>query len=459
MSTVCARCAAPLVAGVCAGCFAGADEPFELLARIGQGGMGEVWRARHRVLGREVALKFLSEELAARPGFKARFEKEARLLARVRHPGVVEVFEVGEMEGSPYIAMALAEGRPLNELCPMPAARAVTVARELAEALGACHAAGVVHRDVKPANVIVGARAVLVDFGIAWGEGEAAGTLTRAGMVMGTPAYVAPEVLDGRPPDARADVYALGALLHQLLTGQVPVGALAPTPHAALIRRAMAPWEARIPDMATFAAELRAIEAAEVSGELPPEELTLQRAGAAVLTVASALMFLAALECVTPKVVSERQPLVMQRLEALADGRLVSYARFEVGAVLGAVGGLALGAVVWALLLGHWRRSGLLVRGGRVPQVRLLAGLVLGTVGWAALRWGLASDVLLLGPFGPVLGGLLETACLAVFWMGQLERARRGLTIPQAWPLTAWMALALVPPIVTLASYLQNWRP
>ncbi len=462
--TLCARCGGDLRAGLCARCLGG-DEEIELLERIGKGGMGEVWRGRHRRLGREVAVKYIAEELLVRPGFVGRFLREARLLARVRHPGVVAVFDAGEEEGVPYLVMELVEGGSLTARLPLPVPEALRIVIAAAEALAAAHAAGVIHRDVKPDNLLLASdgRVVLVDFGIASAPDEAPGTLTRAGALLGTPAFLPPEVLAGDVADARADVYALGGVLVQAITGQPPVGTLPNLPGAVdvLIRKAMAPHAARYPDMTAFLQALREAARLVNTQSLPVEEVTLQRAAAGVLTAASGVVIGAALRCVTPKVIAanEAQPLVMNGLEALPDGRFVSRARFEEGPVLGAVGAAAFAALVWALLIGHWRRSGYLTQGGRVPQVRTLALLTSLALIWAVLRRVFATSDGAFGPFVPILGGALEVLCLAFFWMGALEAARRGRSLLVEWPLLVWFSLATLPPVFALWNWLDAWVP
>jgi ABC-type antimicrobial peptide transport system permease subunit len=188
--------------------------------------MGAVFRARDAKLGRSVAVKVL----ASRPGGNAlaRFEREARTVAALRHPGIVTLLDVGEEGGAPYLVMELVEGESLaaairRGLAPWDAARIV---RQVAEALAHAHAAGVVHRDVTPGNVLLDrdGRARLTDFGVARSdglEGDAA-RLSKTGALVGTPSYIAPEVLAGGAATARSDIYALGVVLYEALTGELP---------------------------------------------------------------------------------------------------------------------------------------------------------------------------------------------------------------------------------------------
>ena len=198
---------------------------YALRAVLGTGGMATVWRAHDEVLGREVAVKVLSPPYAADPGFLARFEREARHAAAVSHPRLVTVFDCGVDGGTPYLVMELVTGRTLrqvlDEVGPLPAGQAAAIAAAVCEGLEAAHAAGLVHRDIKPANIILaGAEVKILDFGIARAEGTAAGTAT--GIVLGTAAYMSPEQAAGRPAGPASDLYALGCVLFEMLTGAPP---------------------------------------------------------------------------------------------------------------------------------------------------------------------------------------------------------------------------------------------
>ncbi len=208
---------------------------FAIEAVIGGGSFGTVYRGRQLGLDRAVAIKVPTYEIAADPIQAHRFAREARAAARIVHPGVVAIYAVGELaDGRPYLAMQLLEGAPLDRILadgPVPAVRALHLARHIASALSETHAAGIVHRDLKPSNVMWRRdrngddRITLVDFGIAMSRpGHADATrLTAAGLI-GTPHYMSPEQAHGEQVDARADLYGLGCLLFELVTGTPPFG-------------------------------------------------------------------------------------------------------------------------------------------------------------------------------------------------------------------------------------------
>jgi hypothetical protein len=196
-------------------------------AEAGRGGMGVVYVATHLALQRRVALKLIAPDLAADEGFRARFQQESMTAASIDHPNVIPIYHAGEEDGKLYITMRYVEGTDLRamiaqhgEIAPGATARIVS---EVASALDAAHARGLVHRDVKPANVLIGGagQAYLTDFGLTKHAGSQSG-LTKTGMFVGTLDYIAPEQLQGGEVDARVDVYALGCVLYQALTGKVP---------------------------------------------------------------------------------------------------------------------------------------------------------------------------------------------------------------------------------------------
>ncbi|HEY6506898.1 MAG TPA: serine/threonine-protein kinase, partial [Vicinamibacterales bacterium] len=201
---------------------------YEVIREIGRGGMGVVYQARDLRLGRDVALKALPLEVSADPAHRERLRREARAVATIAHPSVATVYALEEVDGCLFIVSEFVDGRSLREaLAPSPFSpeHAVAVAIEVAGALGAAHAAGVVHRDLKPENVLVTANGTVkvVDFGIAHVDGLGGTRLTQHGALLGTPAYMAPEQLAGAAVDARADVYAMGLLVGEMVAGRHPL--------------------------------------------------------------------------------------------------------------------------------------------------------------------------------------------------------------------------------------------
>lgn len=206
---------------------------YEIEALLGRGGMGAVYRGKQAALDRTVAIKLLPAELAADADFIGRFQREARTLAKLQHPGIVAVHDFGQTSaGHLYFVMEFVNGTDLARLIHGPGinpAQALEVITQICDALQYAHSQGVIHRDIKPANVLLTqeGRAKLADFGLARPLSEDSGTLTRSNVVMGTPDYMAPEQMAGNA-DHRADLYALGVMLYEMLTGQTPRGAWAP---------------------------------------------------------------------------------------------------------------------------------------------------------------------------------------------------------------------------------------
>jgi predicted Ser/Thr protein kinase len=211
--------------------------PYQILAPLGAGGMGEVFRARDTRLGREVAVKVLPEGVAADPQRRARFEQEARSASALNHPNIVTLFDIGEESGLSYIAMEYVEGRTLRDLVatgPLPTRKALDLATQLADGLAKAHGAGIVHRDLKPENVVVSKDGFvkILDFGLAKLTGPlsdsqselqtAVAPDTGAGAVLGTVGYMSPEQASGSSLDFRTDQFALGAILYEMVTGKRP---------------------------------------------------------------------------------------------------------------------------------------------------------------------------------------------------------------------------------------------
>ena len=200
---------------------------YALEALLGSGGMGEVWRGVDEHLDRSVAVKVLHEHLVD-PELAGRFRREARIAARLQHPGITTVHDVGSDNGHLFIVMELLHGRDLATMLAeapagLPIDAAVSLTIQAAEALQAAHAGHVIHRDLKPANLFVldGGQLKICDFGIAWAV-DSTTRLTAAGQVIGTPAYMSPEQCQGQQVDERSDLYSLGCVLYVLLTGQPP---------------------------------------------------------------------------------------------------------------------------------------------------------------------------------------------------------------------------------------------
>src|SRR5215472_4548823 len=192
---------------------------------LGTGGMATVWRATDEVLGREVAVKVLSPQYAADAGFMARFEREARQAAQLSHPRLVTVLDCGIDSGSAFVVMELVAGSTLRAVLDdagsLPPARAAGIAAAVCEALEVAHAAGLVHGDIKPANIVLsGGEVRVLDFGIARADGSAGDTPTLG--ALGTVAYLSPEQASGGPAGPLSDLYALGCVLFEMLTGEPP---------------------------------------------------------------------------------------------------------------------------------------------------------------------------------------------------------------------------------------------
>jgi tetratricopeptide (TPR) repeat protein/predicted Ser/Thr protein kinase len=298
---------------------------YELARRLGAGGMGVVWLARDPRLEREVALKVLPEELRDDPQRRQRFLREARAVAKLAHPNITAIHEIGEADGRDFIAFEYVEGTTLDELVrarPRTLAELVDLALPLADALGYAHERGVIHRDLKATNVMVSPRGhpKLLDFGLAKilreddREAERGATLTQEGAIFGTPHAMSPEQALGRPVDARSDVFSFGSLLYELAAGRAAFGGATPmeildavihaeppdlagvradlpSGFAAVVAKAMRkdPLE-RYQRMADLAAELRRIERA-VDGALHPRR-TAPRRRTIALAIAAATVAL-----------------------------------------------------------------------------------------------------------------------------------------------------------------------
>ena len=218
---------------------------YEVIAPLGAGGMGEVYKARDSRLDRTVAIKVVSENLVAGQDLKARFEREARAIAQLQHPHICTLYDIGRDQDTEFLVMEYLEGETLAERLkrgPLPLDQVIRLGTEIASALDRAHRAGIVHRDLKPGNIMLTkSGAKLLDFGLAKPKTEVTGAapllsaaitmsspipgaspLTTAGTVLGTIQYMSPEQLEGREADARSDIFAFGAVLYEAVSGKPP---------------------------------------------------------------------------------------------------------------------------------------------------------------------------------------------------------------------------------------------
>jgi len=438
----------------------------ELGAEVGRGGMGRVFQGKHLGLGRQVAVKLLPPELATDPEFRARFEREARVLARLDHPGIVRVHDFGVTDGGEcYLVMEWA-GASLSKLLPLPLPRAIVIVRQVCEALGHAHEQGIVHRDIKPDNVLIDdqGRVKLTDFGIARlvAPTDSGSTLTSASRVFGTPDYMAPEARAGARPDPRVDIYAVGVLLQYMVTGSPQETALAELPAAvaAVVRRARSlEPAARQPAARSLGDELaralRIVEAAQAGAaeELPPEERSWSVAVSLLAAVATAIAIYAFVSSFTPRAMAPEQTfpgLLTFGDEPLPDGRILTRARFEVGPILGATVAIAIALLAYGLLRRHWRQAGFEARrpDARLSGSRKVFGLGLFLFGAFFARQALAHSAARgIVAYIPVLGGVLELGMLYLFWSTVLEAQRIARPVRKEPLIWLGLALSLFPPV------------
>jgi len=351
---------------------------------------------------------------------------------------------------------------------PLPLDRAVVIARHVLQALAYAHRRGVVHRDVKPENILVDAAGAVkvTDFGIArLVTGDADPGITAVGRVAGTPRYLAPEALAGAAPDPRMDVYAVGIVLREMVTGPAPgTDAMPPALDRIVSRATAARPEDRYPDADEMARALERFGAGEGAvDDLLPDQRDWLRAAALVFTLATAVALWALLVSVTPKVLApgDVQPLIMLGNERLPDGRILSRARFETWPTLAALGAIALAVAAQGALRRHWRDERLERARPDQPLRESRAVLWIGilSVSVYALRllfedrgapWAFA--------YIPILGGVIEIAVVFLFWMAILQAWRASRPLRREWRLWLGALLALVPPVSDLAAYVLRAR-
>src|SRR5215208_4487715 len=214
--------------------------PYRIITQIGKGGMANVYKAYQASVDRYVAIKVLPRQLAESQEFATRFHQEARIIAKLEHSHILPVFDYGESDGVAYFVMRYLEAGTLKDKMeagrPLPLNEIDRIFTQLADALSYAHSHGVVHRDLKPANALIDSfgNVFLTDFGIAKLLESASPRLTQTDAIMGTPAYISPEQAQGQPVDQRSDIYSLGIILYEMVTGSVPF--TAETPLAVLFK-------------------------------------------------------------------------------------------------------------------------------------------------------------------------------------------------------------------------------
>src|SRR6266508_1096522 len=218
---------------------------YRIIGQIGKGGMATVYKAYQSSVDRYVAVKVLPSQLAESQEFATRFHQEARIIAKLEHPHILPVFDYGESDGVAYFVMRYLDAGTLRDKMeakrPLPLNEIDRIFTQLADALSYAHSFGIIHRDLKPANALIDSHGniFLTDFGIAKLLESAAPRLTQTDAVMGTPAYISPEQAQGQPVDQRSDIYSLGIILYEMVTGSVPF--VADTPLAVILKHVSDP--------------------------------------------------------------------------------------------------------------------------------------------------------------------------------------------------------------------------
>ncbi|MEO0593212.1 MAG: serine/threonine-protein kinase [Myxococcota bacterium] len=438
-------------------------ESLVLQELAGEGGMGQVFRAWDERLERTVAVKLLHE---SRPDVRERAQREAKALARLSHAGVVQVHDVGQHDGDSYIVMEWVDGPSLADVLPLPIPRALEVVRCVADALAHAHRRGLIHRDVKPANVLLADGAVpkVTDFGVARVAGDDEWVITRADQVAGTPYYMPPEAMQGASPDPRWDVFALGVLLRAAITGSA-TGDLSAHSRAIgeLVKRATADDPAeRFADADAFRNAIERVLAKGVFDGMPPEYPSLAAAASLAASVASACVLWVVYLSFSPVALppEELRPLLMITSGELDDGRVRVLAQFHIGPTLLAALAVAVMLAGYGGVRRYWRVHGLEAEAPERPvaSARTVLGLGLFQTAAYSLRL-LLFEGTALAAFAPVLGGLVELVTLWFFWSTLLEMQRRHRPWVSEWRLWVGLAFALIPPIFEMANHVWSWLP
>jgi serine/threonine-protein kinase len=440
----------------------------EVEGEIGRGGMGTVLKARHLKLGRTVAVKLLPAEVANEPEFKGRFEREARALALLNHPNIVSIHDFGQDGEQPYIVMEFVEGGSLADRLPLPLSAALDVALQVCDALSYAHGRGVVHRDIKPDNILLDerGRVKVTDFGIARLL-KSDSRITRTDEVVGTPHYMAPESLDGARPDPRMDVFSAGVLVYQMITGKVPRGDFEPLQGGLdpIVRKALAPEPShRYRSIDEFRDALLTVSRLPQPSELPPDERIWIRAVAMLQSISTAVALWAFVVSVTPRVIasSDVLPLILLYRRTMPDGSIFTLARFEMWWTMAALATFGIAITAYGFLRRHWRQSGLETRepDRAVPESRrvvafgILSILVYGVRLLLESRghdWAAA--------YAPIVGGVILVLALFYLWVSILSAWRISRPLRREFWLWFGFGTALVPPVVQLSMDIYTQWP
>ncbi len=457
--------------GACPACLANtADSPvviggnLELGDEIGRGGMGTVYKALHRKLGRTVAVKFLPDDLAGDPEFRARFEREARALAMLNHPNIVAVHDFGQEGDECYLVMEYVAGGTLAKKLPMAREAALPILIQVCDALSYAHKQGVVHRDIKPDNILLdGARAKVSDFGIARIVHPSERRVTASNVAVGTADYLAPEARIGAEPDPRQDIYAMGVVIYEVLTGRMPIGNFdaLPAPLDAVVRRALMPdAAARYQTADDLKKDLEAALAGPTD-DFPAEEHTFLRAVALLQSISTAVAMWAALQSFTPKVIEPdaANALIAIGAKKLADGKLYTLARFELWWTLATLATFAVAITAYGFLRMHWRHARLERSTPDTPVAEakwVWRNGLLALVTYLVLLYLEGNRITV---YIPVLGGLIEVAALFFLWVSILQAWRTKRPLRREPMMWIGFGISVVPPVIETLRHLPAQGP